>query len=224
MSGSGIHLCEAVQPNDGRRLVQSGRGTSGTGRSVLVMTANNVLDTGFEDVFTPRNEIEGLLFALERARAQFAWKVGGLDAAGLNHPHPPSGMTLGGLLKHMAHCEDICTREFLTGETVGPPWNAFDYETDPGKDFRSAVEDSPDELYALWRDAVRRSRTAWSRALADGDLDDPSKQTPPGAVRNLRRALIDVIEHNLRHTGHADLLREAVDGLVGEDPPRERAQ
>jgi hypothetical protein len=45
-----------------------------------------------------------LIFALGRSRAQFAWRCGDLDAAGLNRPHPPSTMTLGGLIKQMALC------------------------------------------------------------------------------------------------------------------------
>jgi Protein of unknown function (DUF664) len=57
--------------------------------------------------------------------------------------------------------------------------------------------------------------------LADGGLDQPSKFTiPSGEHPNLRRVLVDQIEEYIRHTGHADLLREAVDGLVGEDPPQ----
>ena len=57
--------------------------------------------------------------------------------------------------------------------------------------------------------------------LADGDLDQPSTFiTSSGEHPNLRRVLVDLIEEYIRHTGHADLLREAVDGLVGEDPPQ----
>ena len=55
------------------------------------------------------DEVEMLLFALDRSRAQFAWKVGGLDAAALHQPHPPSTMTIGGLIKHLACVEDGVT-------------------------------------------------------------------------------------------------------------------
>jgi len=68
---------------------------------------------------------------------------------------------------------------------------------------------------------VEHSRAAWSEALAGGDLGQPSKFVLGSGERvNLRRVLVDQIEHYLRHTGHADLFREAVDGLVGEDPPQ----
>ena len=65
-------------------------------------------------------EVEMLLFALERSRAQFAWKCGGLDAAGLHKTHPPSAMTLAGLLKHLALVEDVKVAEFVTG-VMGRP-------------------------------------------------------------------------------------------------------
>jgi Protein of unknown function (DUF664) len=68
---------------------------------------------------------------------------------------------------------------------------------------------------------VARSRAAWAQVLADGGLDQPSKfTTRSGEARNLRRVLVDLHDEYARHTGHADLLREAVDGLVGEDPPQ----
>lgn len=180
------------------------------------------LDTTIHEPSWTAGELEMLQFALERARAQFAWKCGGLDAAGLGKRHPPSTMTLGGLLKHLARAEDGRTREFLTGEPVGP-WKAADFRADPDWDWHSAADDSPEELYALWQGAVERSRAAWARMLADGGLDQASRfTTPSGQHPNLRRVLIDAIEEYIRHTGHADLLREAVDGLVGEDPPQPR--
>lgn len=142
-------------------------------------------------------------------------------AADLAKRHPPSTMTLGGLLKHLAHVEDERTSTFLTGEPMGPPWRPENFEADPDWDWHSAAEDSPEELYALWQGAVERSRATWARLLADGGLDQPSRfTTQSGEHPNLRRVLIDAIEEYIRHTGHADLLREAVDGLVGEDPPQ----
>jgi hypothetical protein len=95
--------------------------------------------------------------ALDRSRAQFAWKCGRLDAAALIKPFPPSAMTLGGLVKHMAAVEERYTMEFLTGEIAGAPWSTADWHADPEWDWHSAAEDSPDELYRLWRDAVERS-------------------------------------------------------------------
>ena len=86
------------------------------------MAEDNVLDTTMREPSMTAGEAEMLLFALDRSRAQFAWKCGGLDAAGLRKPHP-SAMTLGGLLKHLALVEDRKTAEFVTGQPLGPPWD-----------------------------------------------------------------------------------------------------
>jgi Protein of unknown function (DUF664) len=167
------------------------------------------------------DEATAIVAALERQRATLAWKTGGLEADGLRATAAASTITLGGLLKHLALVEDQRTAVFLTGEPIGPPWDAVDFEADPDWAWRSAADDSPAELYRLWRDAVERSRAATARVLADGGLDQPSRfTTPSGEHPNLRRVLVDQIEEYIRHTGHADLLREAVDGLVGEDPPQ----
>ena len=180
-----------------------------------------LLDSTIPDPSMTAGEAETLLFAIDRSRAQFAWKCGGLDAAGLSKRYPPSAMTLGGLLKHLALVEDNYTAVHLTGQWTGLPWDAADFEADPDWEWHSAADDSPEELYALWRGAVERFRAAMARKLADGGLDQPSKfTTPSGESPNLRRILVDLHDEYARHVGHADLLREAVDGLVGEDPPQ----
>jgi hypothetical protein len=185
------------------------------------MAENNVLDTTIHEPSLQAGEVEMLLFALDRSRAQFAWKCGGLDAAGLHQPHPPSTMTLAGLLKHMARVEDEKRRITFTGEPVGSPWDAVDWNVDPDWEWHSAASDSPEVLYALYREAVERSRATMLAALRDGDLDMPSKYvTPSGRSVNVRRFVVDLHDEYARHVGHADLFREAVDGLVGEDPPQ----
>ena len=185
------------------------------------MAADIVLDTTISEPSMKAGEVEMMIFALERSRAQFAWKCGGLDAAALHRPFPPSTMTLAGLIKHLALCEDARTAEWVTGEPMGPPWAG-----DKGMPvwewgWRSAADDTPEQLYALWRGAVERSRAALAKALADGGLDQPAKYTTgSGESLNLWRSVVDLHDEYARHVGHADLLREAVDGLVGEDPPQ----
>jgi hypothetical protein len=180
------------------------------------------LDTTIvEPPYATGSEVELLLFALERSRAQFAWKCGGLDAAALRRPFPPSTMTLGGLIKHVALCEDSKTAEFVIGEPLRPPWSDVAGESVWDWGWTSAADDTPEQLYALWQGAVERSRAAWNRALAVGGLDQASAfRTPSGEAVNLRRVLVDLHDEYARHVGHADLMREAVDGLVGEDPPQ----
>jgi hypothetical protein len=85
-------------------------------------------------------------------------------------------------------------------------------------EWRMAVDDSPEVLYGIWRDAVEWSRAAGSTALADGGLDQPSKlTTEDGRSPNVRRLLVDLHDEYARHVGHADLLREAVDGRAVDD-------
>ncbi len=166
------------------------------------------------------DEAEMIQFALARSRATFAWKTGGLDAEALNRPHPPSEMTLGGLVKHLAFVEDRYTAEFFTDGPIAPPWTRDRFQADHEWDWHSAADDTPEQLYALWESAVARSRAAVAALLADGGPGQPSHFVTDGGSPNVRRALTDLHDEYARHVGHADLFREAVDGLVGEDPPQ----
>jgi hypothetical protein len=166
------------------------------------------------------NETDTLLGSLERQRATLAWKCGGLDAAGMRATIAASTITLGGLLKHLANVEDDYFSGRLLGQDPLPPWDTVDWDADPDWDWRSAAEDPPEQLMTLWQDAVARSRAAVTEALANGGLDQLAKRKwPDGRAPSLRRIMIDLIEEYARHVGHADLIRESVDGLVGEDPP-----
>ena len=165
-------------------------------------------------------EAEQLIGALDRLRATFRWKADGLDAAGLRARIGASAMTLGGLLKHLAANEDFAFTIKLTGEPIGAPWDASGSDGSNDWEFESAAEDAPDYLYALWDGAVARSRARLAAVLARGGLDQPvHASAPDGRHASLRRLLCDLIEEYGRHTGHADLIREAVDGVTGEDPP-----
>lgn len=165
------------------------------------------------------NELDTLIGALERQRRYIAWKCGGLDAAGLAARLGPSSVTLGGLLKHLAAVEDDLFSVKLHGRDPRSPWNTVDWDADPDWEWHTAAQDSPEQLMSLWQDSVGRSRTLIAAAIADGGLDRPASFTwPDGRTPSLRRLLMDAIEEYARHVGHADLIRESVDGLVGEDP------
>jgi len=165
-------------------------------------------------------EAEHLVGALDRLRTTFRWKADDLDAAGLRVRIGASSLTLGGLLKHLAAVEDYMSTTKLGGKPMGAPWDASGWDGSNDWDFASAADDTPDQLYALWDGAVERSRARFAAALADGG---PGRlvhvSMPDGRHASLRRLLCDLIEEYGRHTGHADLIREAVDGVVGEDPP-----
>lgn len=167
------------------------------------------------------DETATLLGALERQRATFAWKVSGLDAGGLTASVGASSMTLGGLVKHLAFVEDLKFTTSLLGQPLPAPWDEVDWDEEPEWPWTSAADDSPDELYGLWRDSVQRSRTSVAATLADGGLGVRTQYgfDDPEDALSLRRLLVDVLEEYARHVGHADLIREAYDGSVGEDPP-----
>lgn len=163
-------------------------------------------------------EGELLLFALDRVHRQFAWKTGGLSAEQLRRRHPPSTMTLAGLIKHLASVEATWTARAL-GENPGPPWDEVDRSADPEWEWRTAVIDKPATLYDLWYRTVAHTRRVWGQIVTDGRLEETVPWGRDDYVVNLRRVLVDILEENLLHTGQASMLREAIDGLVGNDPP-----
>ena len=164
------------------------------------------------------DETSSILGFLEFQRATLAWKCAGLDAAGLQATTAASSMTLGGLLKHLAYVEDLWCSRRLLGQDAAPPWDTVDWEADRDWDWHSAADDTPEQLLAMWQDAVARSRTLVAAALADGGLDRPAAWIDDwfGVAPSLRWILLHLIREYARHIGHADLLRESVDGLTGE--------
>jgi len=177
----------------------------------------NLAEQGRPEPPLAADEVATLLGFLGYQRATLAWKCAGLDAAGLCTTVRASSITLGGLLKHLAYVEDYWFSQRLHGHDRRPPWDAVDWAADPDWDWHSAAEDSPEELFALWWDAVTRSRSLVAEALADGGLGRPARRAwPDGRTPSLRWIIVHIIEEYARHNGHADLLREAVDGLVGE--------
>ena len=167
-------------------------------------------------------EAEAVLAVLERNRRTFAWKTGGLDRGGLAATTAASSMTLGGLVKHMALVEADWLVVKLAGQAYGPPWDEVDFDADPDWEWRTGAQDAPEDVYALWRSAVQRSRDVVAAVLREEGLDGAARFTGrDGRTASVREMLLDMIEEYARHTGHADLLRESVDGLVGESAPRE---
>lgn len=158
-----------------------------------------------------------LLAFLDYQRATLEWKTRGLDASGLQKSLPPTAMTLGGLLKHLAWVEDYWFSRRLHDNDPAAPWDAVDWKADPDWEWHSAAEDSPEDLRTIWADAVVRSRDLVADALAHGGLDrEIAPRGSAGRGASLRWILVHMIEEYARHNGHADLLRESVDGETGE--------
>ncbi len=164
-------------------------------------------------------DAEHLVGSLERLRATFRWKADGLDLAGLQAQIPSSDLSLGGLLKHLAVCEDDIFSWKFAGQQPTARTLIPDGVDEDEWQFTVDDDETREQVYALWDDAVGRSRARLHEALADGGLDQKAHLGWDGQHVSLRRLVCDLIEEYGRHTGHADLLREALDGRVGEDPP-----
>lgn len=167
--------------------------------------------------FLHGDEIDTALITLERNRRTFAWKCADIDAEAMALRLPASSVTLGGLLKHLAWVEELYFQQHLADRPFTAPFDGLDIEADwDDWPWRTAADDTPSVLRELWVGAVHRSRVSLAEALSSGGLDQPTQ-----SGMSLRRLLVDMIEEYARHTGHADLLREAVDGSTGEGPPQD---
>jgi uncharacterized damage-inducible protein DinB len=159
------------------------------------------------------DEITTLLGTLERNRRTLAWKCADLDAAAMATRIGASAITLGGLLRHLTRCE---ASSFVWKLNGGPADARADWESD----WEWSADSDVEKTWQEWRAAVERSRRLVAEALADGGLDRAKGHEFAGwGTPSLRRILTDMIEEYARHLGHADLIREAIDGRVGEDAP-----
>lgn len=148
---------------------------------------------------------------LEFQRETLAWKCSGLSAEQLRHrPVPPSDLSLIGLIRHLTDVEQAWFRSVLGGADVEPLYWGEDISQDT--DF--AVEGTdPDEAFRLWHEACDRSREIVAAAES---FDVTGLHRRSGSVYSLRWILTHMIEEYARHNGHADLLRERIDGATGE--------
>ena len=150
---------------------------------------------------------------LDHQRATMLMKTEGLDREQLARRLPPSQLTLAGLLKHLALVEDDWVQVRFCGRPEPEPWARAPWEQDRDWEFHSAVDDDPDALRALYRDACARSGSAPAGVALDALSVGRDRGGRPWS---LRWVLTHLLEETARHNGHADLLREAIDGAVGE--------
>ncbi|CAN5914671.1 hypothetical protein BH23ACT10_BH23ACT10_40470 [soil metagenome] len=152
---------------------------------------------------------------LDFQRATLLRKVEGLDRDQLAVTTAASDLTLAGLLKHMTLVEDHWFSVILHGVEPAAPWRDVDWEADPDWEFRTAVDDDPADLVAHYEQTCARSRDAVAAVESLDDLSaGQSRRT--GERFNLRWILLHIIEETARHLGHADFLREAIDGTTGD--------
>ena len=164
-------------------------------------------------------EAATLLGFLDFQRATFEWRCRGLADAQLQVALPPTSMTLGGMLKHLAYVEDSWFTEVAAGEPAPEPWASVDWDADPDWDWHSAASDPGGELRARWAERVGRSRAVVQALLGQHGAKALGQAHPAWGGRDrvsLRWILTQMIEEYARHNGHADLIRESIDGETGE--------
>ncbi|MBU3690148.1 MAG: mini-circle protein [Acidimicrobiales bacterium mtb01] len=163
------------------------------------------------------DERSTLIGFLEWQRSTLEWKTRGLDETGLRATTAKSTMTLAGILKHMAWVEDHWFSYILLGRERAEPWTTVDFSFSPDWEWTSALADSAEAVRSMWVASCAASRSCVDEAMSHSGLDQLStRSTSSGDQPSLRWILVHMIEEYARHNGHADLLREAVDGQVGE--------
>ena len=173
-------------------------------------------DQGRPEPPVAADEAATLVGFLDFQRATFAWKCSGLDSAGLQATVGVSSMTLGGMLKHLALVEESWFCRWL-GRDMRQLWTDVDWDSDPDWEWHTAADDSPEQLLTLWEESVALARSSLGEALRHGDLGQlATRAWPDGRSPSLRWIVCHMIEEYARHNGHADLLRESVDGSTGE--------
>jgi hypothetical protein len=144
-------------------------------------------------------------------RATLVMKCAGLTPEQLkDRACPPSTLSLLGLVRHMTEVERWWFRMHAGGEAL-----AFPYDPDRmGRDFGDLEEaDAEANIEAYWREIDASRAAVAGKSL---DLVVPSRGDHPERARDLRWIFLHMIEEYARHNGHADLLREAIDGTTGD--------
>jgi uncharacterized damage-inducible protein DinB len=136
----------------------------------------------------------------------------GLSEEQLRRPMVPSGTSLLGMVKHLAYVERGWFQEGVANERFDYP---FDTE-EPDADFRIEEGETAEDIFELYRRACERSREALAVASLDDMIEDPDRSFD----YNVRWVVVHMIEETARHAGHADIIRELLDGTteVGYDP------
>jgi uncharacterized damage-inducible protein DinB len=178
----------------------------------MVFTADDRVDPPRE-----ADEATTLTAFLDFQRDTLRWKCSGLSAEQLATSLPPTTMTLGGLLKHLAVVEAGWLNLAFAGGVARPGWLDQVDDEDPSWSFTTAAADAPEQLLAWFDESIEVSDRVIATALASPEgLGSLSQREEDGERWSLRWILCHLIEEYARHNGHADLLRESIDGVTGE--------
>lgn len=165
-----------------------------------------------EDAQMLGDERTTLVQALRSVRLTLEMKCADLDAEAMaRRSVEPSTMSLLGLVRHLADMERGTFRGMMAGQDVAP---LFSSDTDRDGDFDGAVPD-PQVVAEAW-DAWRAEVGFATRFVADAPSLDITGNDPFHGPTSLREVLVGTIHEYARHLGHADLLRERIDGRIGQ--------
>ena len=153
----------------------------------------------------PGTEQDMLLGFLQYERDSLLWKLDGLDEEQLRQAHPPSNLTLLGLVKHLTDVERTWFHARFAGQVDMGAW-------DPERHWRIEPDETSAGLIAGYRSACAES----DRIVREHALGDLAAGAPPHrAGVTLGWILIHMVQETARHVGHADLIRERIDGATG---------
>ena len=157
-------------------------------------------------------ELETLSAFLDLQRAIVLDKARGLTPDQLCQTLGPSTLTLGGLVHHLALVEDYWFNDRFLGNDPLEPWASVDWEADSDWDFSVAATLDFAVIQQRYLDACERSRQAVEAAESVDQHGVKGRRSGP---LSLRWILVHMIEETARHAGHADLIRESIDGETG---------
>jgi uncharacterized damage-inducible protein DinB len=166
------------------------------------------------DYGNPVGEKATLREYLSNYRLTLGMKCDGLDPEQLaRRSVPPSTMSLLGLVRHMASVEHHWFERVLQGHPDRP--RLYRTADDRDADFNAATGEQAvvDEAFASWKEQIARA-DAWLDELDEAEL---GREVPLGdETVSIRDVLVHMVEEYARHAGHADLLRECIDGRTGQ--------
>ncbi|MBA3719370.1 MAG: DinB family protein [Nocardioidaceae bacterium] len=152
-------------------------------------------------------EKESLHASLRRHREAVTWKLEGLDDEQLRREMVPSGTSLLGLVKHLAAVEYGWFCHTFGREAEELPFD----DNDPDADLRVEPEETTDDVLAFYA----RARVAADQAIDELDVEETGTSWA-GETVSMRWVLIHMVEETARHAGHVDILRELIDGMIGD--------
>jgi uncharacterized damage-inducible protein DinB len=149
---------------------------------------------------------------LDHHRAILLWKCDGLSDEQLKkRAVPPSTLSLLGLVRHMADVERGWFRQVFLGEDIP---DVYDRSADEDADFNDVGEADPADAFRSFEQECAAARQVLTEA-ADLDVLSKRRSERTGEAWSLRWIVTHMIEEYARHNGHADLLRESIDGATG---------